>query len=324
MGERRLRRWRRAARARALEAATGAARFVPHALLEGSLALAAPLARWTRPERTTRANLELALGGETDAVERARIARGVRRHAARQAASWLRLAGSGPAGSARGAWIEERVALDPSVEHLDRELSRGRGALVVTAHIGDWELLAARLWRAGRRGAVVGYRRPSDPSSAWLERLRSAYGVRTIPQSAHPREILAVLARGEIVGLLCDLDVRRIDGEFVPFFGRPALTMTAPAALARAARAPLVPTRCTLDGERYVLRCEEPLGLAADLPRREGTRELLGRLNAVYERWIRAAPEQWAWHQERWRSRPGDVVPRARGGTRVLAAPDAP
>jgi KDO2-lipid IV(A) lauroyltransferase len=116
--------------------------------------------------------------------------------------------------------------------------------------------------------------------------------------------VLDVLARGEVVGLLCDLEDRRLDGEFVPFFGVPARTMTAPASLARASGAPLVPARCTREGGRYVLRCEAPLDFDASLPRAAARSAVLERLNATYERWIRAAPEQWAWHQRRWRSRP--------------------
>jgi KDO2-lipid IV(A) lauroyltransferase len=289
---------RRAARARVLAALTIAARWSPPGAVAGALELCAPFARWTRFERTTNANLALALGGELDDAARTRIARGIRLHAARQFATWLRLAGSE---TARGSWIDELVHLDDSIHHLDDALAQGRGAIVATAHLGDWELLAARLARRGQRGAVVGLRRPNDPGARWFEDLRTRNGVRTIPQSAPPREILDVLARGEIVGLLCDLDARRLDGEFLPFFGHPARTLTAPAALARASGAALVPTRCVRGADgRYVLSCEEPIEFDAHAPRRDARREVLARLNAVYERWIRATPEQWAWHQERW------------------------
>jgi lauroyl/myristoyl acyltransferase len=57
-------------------------------------------------------------------------------------------------------------------------------------------------------------------------------------------------------------------------------------------------------GGRYRLGFEAPLHLDETLERAEATRELMARLNAVYERWIREHPEQWAWHQARWRTRP--------------------
>jgi KDO2-lipid IV(A) lauroyltransferase len=306
---------RRRIRARALGGLTHAAGVVPQPLFHGALAALAPLAGFTRFEALTRANLELALGDTTSPADRARIARGVRRHCARQFAEWVHLARGAPPDSERGRWIEDLVELDATVAVLDEELRRGRGALVVTAHLGNWELLAARLRRAGHPGAVVGYARPNDSTSRWFEGLRRGYGVETIAQSQNPRAILRALDAGLVVGLLADLEVRRLDGEFLPFFGRPALTMTAPAALARAAGTRLLPARCVFEraSGRYRLAFDAPLAPDLSLDRRARTSDLSGRLNRVFESWIRAAPEQWSWHQPRWRTQPGTPpVPAAR------------
>jgi len=273
----------------------------PDPLVSGALRAAAGLARWSRYERRTRDNLELALGAETSAAERARIARGVRRHAARQLAEWVQLARSARTG---GAWIDGMVELDPSVERLDALAAAGGGVLIATAHLGNWELLAAALRRRGLDGAVVGRQRRNDSSSTWLIQMRRGLGIETLAQDEPARRMLRVLRSGATLGLLCDLEVRRLDGLFAPFFGRPALTMTAPAALARAARTPVLPVRCVARGARYRLSVEAPLELRADLDRDAAQRALLGELNAVFERWIRADPDQWAWHQDRWRTRP--------------------
>ena len=289
---------RRALRARFLAALTGATRFAPRVAVEGAIAACAPLARWTRFERTTRANLALAFP-KIHETERSRIAAAVRRHAARQFASWLHIAATDVA---TGGWIDDLVEVSPSIARLDDALALGRGAIIATAHLGDWELLAARLVRRGHTGAVVGLRRAHDPSSMWIENARARHGVRTIPQSAPPRELLEVLARGGVLGILCDLNARRLDGIDLPFFGRPARTLTAPAALARASRAPIVPIRCVRRGSgRYELLCDEPLALETHLGRERARGRLLESLNATYERWIRLDPEQWAWHQERWK-----------------------
>ena len=303
---------RRRVRRRSLEGLTAVTGLVPAPLLLGGLRGLALLARHSVYERRTLANLELALGDETTALERARIAARVRRHAARQFAEWLRLArGAPPAGphAARGRWIEEAVALDDSITLLDEQLARGRGAIIVTAHIGNWELLCARLRRRGHEGAVIGLERPRDSTSRWLTEMRRGYGVETLPQRTNPRNLLRVLQGGGVLGILCDLEVRRLAGEFLPFFGRQALTMTAPAALARAARAPLLPTRCVANGGgQYLLSFEEPLAIdsTCDRPQRAG--ELMGRLNHRFETWIRESPEQWAWHQHRWRTRPEELL----------------
>lgn len=297
---------RRRLRAKLLDGLTHTAGALPAPTLRAALELASPLARFSRVERITRANLELALGGTTTDIERTRIAAGVRRHAARLFAEWLRLARTGSPADPRSAWIDEQVELDPSIEILERARRAG-GTLIVTAHLGNWELLCARLARLGLQGAVIGFDRPDDSTVRWLERMRATYGVRTLPQSTGPREILRILGGGGTIGLLCDLEVRRLDGEFVPFFGELALTMSAPAALARAARLPLIPLKCVLERGRYRLSVDEPLALDPALERDAAQADLLARLNATYERWIRATPEQWAWHQRRWRTKPGEI-----------------
>ena len=285
----------------------------------------AGVARHSKSGRTARENLTAAFGSQLSETEIAKLQRGVFRHTARLAQEWMRLEAAAPPGhpSHAGDFIDELVELDPSISQLTNELARGRGAIIVTAHLGNWELLAARLRRLGLDGAVIGRRRPKDPSATWFEELRRGYGVQTLSQEDSPRRMLEVLRSGGTLGMLCDLEVRRLDGEFLDFFGRPALFMTAPAALARAHGVPLIPVRCTtLDARRYRLRVEAPLELRPDLDRRQATRELLTRLVAVYERWIREAPCEWAWHQNRWRTQEGEyeVLPmaerRRRGASR--------
>ena len=297
---------RRRVRARALDGLVSLAGCVPPAALRAGLGGLARFASRGRYAEQTRANIALAFGDELDADARARLERDVLRFAARQLAEWIELArGAPPDGpdAHRSAWIEERVELDGSIAHLDDVLALGRGAIVVTAHLGNWELLAARLRRRGLHGAVVGRERPRDPTSGWLVRMRAAYGVESLPQDAAPRRLLEVLHGGGTLGLLADLDVRRLAGTYVPFFGTPARALTAPAALARAAGLPLLPARCTaIDARRYRLTFDAPLELDTRLDRRAATLELTERLAACYERWIRADPEQWAWHQPRWRA----------------------
>ncbi|MEM9380292.1 MAG: lysophospholipid acyltransferase family protein [Planctomycetota bacterium] len=241
------------------------------------------------------------LADEIQAAPRA-FERAVARVVAEQGAHWLRLArGANPDG-ASGGWVEELVEVDPSIERLDAVLAAGRGAIVVTAHLGDWELLCARLRRRGHGGAVVGRVRRRDSSHRWLVDMRRAYGVDTLPQDAPARDALRVLRDGGVLGLLTDLRVKRLDGRDVPFFGVPARTMTAPAAFARAHRAPLVPIRCVQrPGDRgYRLSVDPVLELREDLGREDAAFDLLRRQNRVFERWIVDAPEQWAWHQRRW------------------------
>lgn len=300
-----LRRRARAAALRGLVRSTG---WLPPGVLDAALRPAAKVAFWKRYQAVLEHNLSATIDGiralDPAAADRLGDTRGfgqeVARYASEQAAHWVRLA-RGTEGR-RGAWLENQVQLGPGLEHLDQVLAEGRGAIVVTAHIGNWELLCARLRRRGHAGAVVGRVRRGDPSHGWLMEMRDAYGVQTIPQDAHPRAALDVLRGGGILGLLTDLRVRQLDGRMVPFFGTPALTMTAPAAFARVHRAPIVPVRCVrLPGDRlHTLDASEPLHLREDLGREDALMDLLARQNRLFEEWILETPEQWAWHQRRW------------------------
>ena len=303
--------WRRRARARAVQLAVGAGAWLPNAALARAIGLGARMSAGTRPGKLARANVERVLASDASDVLDARrddvdgFLKDVARFAGRQAAEWLRLArGADPDESVgRGAWIEEIVEVDASIGRLDALLEEGRGAIVVTAHIGNWELLCARLRRRGATGAVVGRVRQRDPSHSWLVDLRRAYGVETLPQDASARHALGVLRDGGTLGLLADLPTKRLDSLEVPFLGLPSRTITAPAAFARVNGTPLVPVRCVAtDGGRgrYVLSVDEPLRLSSELSREAAQRDLLERMNAVFEHWIRATPEQWAWHQRRW------------------------
>jgi KDO2-lipid IV(A) lauroyltransferase len=290
---------RRERRARLLRGLTSVSGALPGGVLDAALRAGSELARFSKYERVALDNLERALGAETTPQERARIARGVRRHSARLFREWMRLAREG------SDWVDDAVELDASVERLDALAAEGRGLLICTAHVGNWELLCAALRRRGLDGAVVGRHRRDDPSSDWLIDMRRNYGVTTLAQDEPPRRMLEVLRAGGTLGILTDLAVKRLDNVTLPFLGVPALTMTAPAALARAARLPLLPVRCIARGERYAMSVEAPLALDPELERRAGARDLLQRMNAVFEGWIRETPDQWAWHQPRWRTGQG-------------------
>ena len=195
-------------------------------------------------------------------------------------------------------WVETSVSFDDSLSFLDAELEAGRGVVLATAHIGNWELLGARLTPHIRSHGVTPIAVGLD-RHGWLRRLRASYGVESLPQNTHPRRLMESLAAGRPIALLADMEVRRLAGTFLPFFGRDALTMTAPAALARSSGCAILPMRCYLPrGERgYRISFEPPLTFDPKLPRKEATRDLMLRLNSVYEAWILETPEQWAWYQ---------------------------
>ena len=200
-------------------------------------------------------------------------------------------------------------------EALDAALARGRGAIAVTGHVGNWELLAA--W-----AAAIGYpitvvvRRVNDLRfHSLIVRFRAAAGVEVLVRD-DPRFVAAVgdaLRRNRVVAMLIDQDTRGA-GVFVPFFGRPAHTPPGAALLALRARVPVV----TVFIERrpaggHLVRVSP---IPAELPRgREGVRELTRRLTAAIEAQIRRSPAEWVWWHERWRKQPSAAATRPPAAT---------
>ncbi len=190
---------------------------------------------------------------------------------------------------------------------LERALATGAGAVVLSGHIGNWELAARFLAHEGYRVVAVG-RESHDPGlQRLMDDLRGSGGVTVLPRGARstPVKMLRQLQRGDALFLLVDQDTD-VPSVFVPFFGRPAKTPRAPADLCvRRAGSHLVAGLLHRDGpgqghqlvfhEIEVARTGDPEADAVTTT---------ARINEMYEAEIRAAPAQWVWFHPRWRSRP--------------------
>ena len=189
-------------------------------------------------------------------------------------------------------------------EALDAALARGHGAIVVTGHVGNWELLAAWAAAIGYPITVVVRRVTDLRFHSLIVRFRAAAGVEVLVRD-DPGFVAAVgdaLRRNRAVAMLIDQDTRGA-GIFVPFFGRPAHTPPGAAVLALRARVPVVAVFIERrpDGGRLV----RVAPVASDVRRgRDGVRELTARLTATIEAQIRRRPAEWVWWHERWRRQP--------------------
>ena len=290
-------RLRRALRFHAWSAFARGLSLLPHPIAKRCVYPATWIAAKLGPGKVARQNLRRVYAGKLSPPAIARLHQSVFRHLARQTAESAQLAYANPKKLAR---LLDAITIDPSIKHLQRALKQNRGAIVVTAHLGHWELLAAALAHLGHRGAVVGRYRRHDPSARWLVSMRENFDVKTMPQDSSPKDLWQVLKNGEALGILSDLRVKRLHGIMLPFLGLDALTMTAPAALARASKAPIVPMRCVLRDSRYVLLAEEPIQLDTAQGKIGAQEKCLVAINQTFERWIREDPTQWVWYRPRW------------------------
>lgn len=255
---------------------------------------------WSMPwlRRQTLRNLELALGATTTAAECRRIGRRSFALAGRGLLSWIVLHRMGPDRAL--ARVEASIA--PAVQEV---LDSGSGAIVLTMHAGLFEL--AGVWAARHaRLVAVGADAGDDPGMALLIAMRDEMGVKTLEQGS-PRAILRALEAGKLVAMLADQDIRRVNGAFVPFFGRPTHTPLGPASMAVRMGVPVIVSTMRWEGlARHRLEAIEVLRPREGLSRDDATLELTVRCSAAMERAIRARPDEWLWMHDRWRTSPAD------------------
>ncbi len=137
--------------------------------------------------------------------------------------------------------IVSQVARVKGLENFKRALNRGKGLFVVTAHLGNWELLGGFLGTQGKGSALAQnlYDRRFDDLVNWF-RSEKLGATLMIKRGLALRGILDALKEGQFILALCDQDTGN-DGVFVPFFGKPAWTQSGIARIARKTGAALVP-----------------------------------------------------------------------------------
>ncbi len=200
-----------------------------------------------------------------------------------------------------------------SFEPVERVLARGKGVIVLLAHVGAYELLARYFtMRFGRPTCGVAQRLRHPKYDEIINHIRRSYGTEVIYQEMGARPILAALRRNRPLFILGDIDMPQVDGVFVDFFGRPAYTPIGPAALARASSAAIVPIFITWRGLRHRVHVCPEIEPLRTRDRDADIAEITRRWTKAVEDIVRTYPEQWIWFHRRWRTRPRDGAGSAR------------
>jgi KDO2-lipid IV(A) lauroyltransferase len=244
------------------------------------------------------ANLAIAFPDAPLPVRRA-MASAMCKQLGRNAFELLRLEGATPDA------VKSRVSRVEGLENFDRALARGKGIVVVTGHIGCWELLPAYFVAMGYPVTVVGRRMSQARLNRRLVGTREGFGVTSLDRDDHPRPMFDVLSRGEILGVLIDQHTR-VAGIWVPFFGRPAHTPTAVAKLAIATGAAIVPMALYLERSgTHVVRVLPEVTVRNSGSREADVRQITEDASRAVEDLIRLDPSQWVWFHRRWREPDG-------------------
>ncbi len=192
-------------------------------------------------------------------------------------------------------------------EFLISALEGGRGAVLVTCHCGNWELLNAALGLEGIP-MTIAVRKLFDPRlDSIATALRARFGTQVVFRGRHAgRNLAQALVSNRVVGLLIDQDITKISGVFVPFFGRPAWTPSGAAMLALASGSPIVPAfvHRRPDGTHQIDILPPLPAPESTTDQKEAIRELTASATAAIEAQIRKHPSQWVWMHRRWRTQP--------------------
>jgi KDO2-lipid IV(A) lauroyltransferase len=192
------------------------------------------------------------------------------------------------------------------LEHYLAAQARGKGVLIITGHLGAWELSSFYHSLMGHPMGMIIRNLDNRRLDAFVNGIRCLHGNFVISKDDFGRGLLKAIHAGGTVGILMDTNMTPPQGEFVPFFGIDACTGTGLAHIARQTGAAVLPGFMFWEPaeRRYVLH----FGPEVEIPRTadraadilEGTR----RATAAIESWIRRYPDQWLWIHRRWKTRP--------------------
>jgi KDO2-lipid IV(A) lauroyltransferase len=193
------------------------------------------------------------------------------------------------------------------LQYLDRAMARGKGVILISGHLGAWELMAGYISAKGYPLSVIATPLDDPRLEKMLIENRTSVGIKNIPRSSGARRILQALRRGEIVGIVMDQDTH-VDGVFVDFLGTLAYTPVGPAVFAMKTGAVVVPIAIHIGSDNHhIIEVDAPIDIeVSGNPRRDRYQNTL-RCSKAIEKFIRKYPTQWAWMHRRWKRKPEGI-----------------
>lgn len=188
--------------------------------------------------------------------------------------------------------------------NLAEALAAGNGVLVLSSHLGSWDMLSAGLALRGYPLSLITKVSRSEALNRIWMGYRRQLGMQLLMGRGTMKESFRDLKKGRMVGFALDQNARRREGVFVPFFGREACTITSLALMARRTGVPVLPIYIYREGDMHRIVIDEPI-IHGNIE--DAETDIFERTRS-YVRWtekvIREHPEQWTWLHDRWKTRP--------------------
>lgn len=243
-------------------------------------------------------NLELAYP-EWQGGERVRVLRLVYRHLGWLLAEFCQMGGY-------SADEASRCIQYDGLEHYLAARELGNGVLVLTGHLGAWELSSFYHSLMGFPMGLVIRRLDNPLVDSFVNGIRCLHGNRVIHKDDFARGLVSAMRAGETVGILMDTNMTPPQGVFVPFFGVQACTASGLARVALKTDAAVLPGFLLWNEAlgKYVLKFGSRLELVRTEDADADVLANTAAFTAVIERYVRENPEQWLWMHRRWKTRP--------------------
>ena len=251
-----------------------------------------------RLRRVGMRNLEIALP-TLSAADRDRILRGVFRHLGWQLVEFCRMTRY-TRENTRG-WLRT-----DGLGHYRAANARGKGVLVLTGHLGAWELSSFYHSLMGHPMGMVIRRLDNRRLDEFVNGIRCLHGNRVLHKDDFARDLLRAMRAGDTVGILMDTNMTPPQGVFAEFFGIPACTASGLARVALKTGAAVLPGFALWEpAERqYVLHFGPELVFKRTDDAEADILAATQQCNDALEAWIRRYPDQWLWIHRRWKTRP--------------------
>jgi KDO2-lipid IV(A) lauroyltransferase len=261
-------------------------------------------------------NLQLAFPGLSQS-DRRTILRGTFRSLGWQLAEFCQMS------KYTADFVRNEVMRYEGLDSFLRAESRGKGVLVLTGHLGAWELSSFVHSLLGHPMGMVIRRLDNPLVDRMVNAIRCRHGNRVLHKDDFARGLISAMHKGETVGILMDTNMTPPQGVFVPFFGVPACTASGLARVARKTGAAVVPgfLLWSETEDRYILHFGEELALQHTADSESDALANTALFAATTEAYIRRSPEQWLWLHRRWKTRPpGEPPIYTRASTAAPAA----
>jgi KDO2-lipid IV(A) lauroyltransferase len=196
-------------------------------------------------------------------------------------------------------YIKNNIRIE-NIRYFEEALSRGKGVIVLTAHLGNWELGGVVIALCGYPFWVVALPHKDKRVNNFFNSQRESKGIKVIPLGKAVRKSLDVLKENKILALVGDRDFTE-KGVILDFFGKAALFPQGPAAFSLKTGASILPGFMLRNvDDTFTLRIEKPLEFKPTGNKENDLRELITIYKIIFEDYIRKYPDQWYMFRRFW------------------------